>query len=121
LPLVGPLHVAGLSPHQASDLIAKKLVAGHFYKDPQVSVLVKEYAMEGIYVLGEVQKPGSYSILQTRNLLQAISLAGGTTPKAGRKVTITNPSRPQQELIVMLAGQSDATQQNPDVLPGDII
>src|SRR5262249_13387573 len=44
LPLIGPVRVADLSPHQASEFIAKKLISGDFYKDPQVSVLVKEYA-----------------------------------------------------------------------------
>ena len=84
LPLVGALHVAGLSPVRVEELIAKKLVDGNFYKNPQVSVMVKEYSTQGLYVLGEVQKPGLYSVLQAHSLLQAISLAGGTTPKAGR-------------------------------------
>ena len=94
LPLVGSVEVAGLSPKEAADLIRKKLIDGNFYTNPQISVFVKEYATEGVYVLGEVQKPGFYSILNARDVLQAISLAGGTTPKAGRLVTIKNPKRP---------------------------
>ncbi|HZR31548.1 MAG TPA: polysaccharide biosynthesis/export family protein [Terriglobales bacterium] len=121
LPLIGALHVAGLSPAQASSLIAQKLVDGNFYKNPQVSVLVSEYSTEGVYVLGEVQKPGFYSILKARNLLQAISLAGGTTPKAARRVTISNPNRPQKQIVATLAGQADTKQESPDVLPGDTI
>jgi polysaccharide biosynthesis/export protein len=121
LPLIGLLHVAGLSPTEAESFIAKKLVDGNFYKNPQVSVLVKEYATEGIYVLGEVQKPGLYPALQARTLLQAISMAGGTTPKAGRKVTITNPGHPDRQLLVNLASTSDVSQRNPAVLPGDTV
>jgi polysaccharide export outer membrane protein len=121
LPLIGALHVAGLSPAQASNLIAQKLVDGNFYKNPQVTVLVSEYSTEGVYVLGEVQKPGFYSILKARNLLQAISLAGGTTPKASRKVTISNPNRPHKQIVATLAGQADTKHESPDVLPGDTI
>jgi polysaccharide export outer membrane protein len=94
LPLIGALSVAGLSPTQTAQSIGNKLIEGHFYNHPQLSVFVREYATAGLYVLGEVQKPGSYSILTAHNVLQAISLAGGTTPKAGRTVSITNPNRP---------------------------
>jgi polysaccharide export outer membrane protein len=120
LPLVGALHVAGLSPVRVEELIAKKLVDGNFYKNPQVSVMVKEYSTQGLYVLGEVQKPGLYSVLQAHSLLQAISLAGGTTPKAGRKVTITNSSRENGQLVAVIGGDS-ASAQDVKVLPGDTI
>jgi polysaccharide biosynthesis/export protein len=105
---------------QVQDLIFKKLVDGNFYKNPQVSVMVKEYATQGIYVLGEVQKPGLYSVLQAHTLLQAISLAGGTTPKAGRKVTIANPSREGRKLTASISGDSESGQ-DVKVMPGDTI
>jgi polysaccharide biosynthesis/export protein len=120
LPLIGALHVAGLSPMRVQDLIVKKLIDGNFYKNPQISVMVKEYATQGIYVLGEVQKPGLYSVLQAHTLLQAISLAGGTTPKAGRKVTIANPSRENRQLVSAIGGDSESGQ-DVGVLPGDTI
>ena len=118
LPLIGALHVAGLPPAQAGNVISKKLIEGNFYKNPQISVLVKEYATEDVYVLGEVQKPGLYPVLKVRNLLQAISLAGGTTQKAGRDVVISNKNRPGNRVVATLSGD-DAT--NPEVLPGDTI
>lgn len=125
VPLVGTLHVAGLSPVQTAQLITDKLVEGNYYKHPQVSVLVKEYATEGVYVLGEVQKPGSYSILVARDVLQAISLAGGTTPKAGRTVRITNPSRPQPLTVNLNISQSGeaglAAADDVKLLPGDTL
>ncbi len=120
LPLIGGLHVAGLSPLQVQDLIIKKLVDGNFYKNPQISVMVREYSTQGIYVLGEVQKPGVYSVLQAHTLLQAISLAGGTTPKAGRKVTIANPNRKNKQLLTTIGGDSESGQ-DVAVLPGDTI
>ena len=121
LPLIGILHVAGLSPTESESVIGKKLIEGNFYKNPQVSVLVKEYATEGIYVLGEVQKPGLYPVLEARTLLQAISLAGGTTPKAARKVTVTNPGRPDRHLVINLTNTPETGEHNPEVLPGDTV
>ena len=120
LPLIGGLHVAGLSSIRVQDLIVKKLVDGNFYNNPQVSVMVKEYSTQGIYVLGEVQKPGVYSVLQAHTLLQAISLAGGTTPKAGRKVTIANPNRQNRQLLATIGGDSESGQ-DVGVQPGDTI
>jgi polysaccharide export outer membrane protein len=106
LPLIGGVEVVGLSPKEAAELIRKKLIDGSFYTNPQISVFVKEYATEGVYVLGEVQKPGFYSILNARDVMQAISLAGGTTPKAGRLVTIKNPKRPDTVTVNLASTQS---------------
>jgi len=121
LPLIGSVHVSGITPEAAATVVHDKLVEGNFYKDPQVSVLVKEYATEGVYVLGEVQKPGFYSILKANTLLQAITLAGGTTPKAGRSATITNPKRNPHEMVVNLSHEVDASVKDPAVMAGDTV
>lgn len=121
LPLVGSTHVAELTPEAAATAIRNKLVEGNFYKDPQVSVLVKDYATAGIYVLGEVQRPGFYSILRASTLLQAIALAGGTTPKAGRSATITNPKRHPREFAASLSHDADASTQDPAMMAGDTV
>jgi polysaccharide biosynthesis/export protein len=112
LPLIGGVEVVGISPREAAELIRNRLMDGNFYTNPQISVFVKEYATEGVYVLGEVQKPGFYSILNARDVMQAISLAGGTTPKAGKLVTVKNPKRPDTVTISLAstqAGRPDAT------------
>jgi len=62
----------------------------------------KEYATQGISVLGEVQKPGIYPLLGSRKLFDAISVAGGTTPKAGRYALVTRRNDPQHPVQVPL-------------------
>src|SRR6266403_1398696 len=47
LPLIGNLHLAGLSSEDAQGLIERRLVGGYFVNDPHVSVYVKEYTTEG--------------------------------------------------------------------------
>lgn len=88
LPLIGLVKVAGLTVEQAEELVARRLVEGRFYKDPQVTIVQKEYSTQGVSVLGEVQKPGIYPLLGPHTLLEAISAAGGTTVKAGNDVLI---------------------------------
>src|SRR5580700_1642283 len=58
LPLVGTLHLQGLTAGEAQTLIRQKLVAGNFLKDPQVTVFISEYATQNVSVMGEVHTPG---------------------------------------------------------------
>jgi polysaccharide export outer membrane protein len=88
LSLIGSLHLAGLTTDEAQGLIAKKLKAGNYLVDPQVSVFISQYATQGVSVLGEVNKPGVYQVLGSRSLLDIISEAGGITSFAGPEATI---------------------------------
>src|SRR5258708_4661042 len=122
LPLIGAVLVSGLNPEQAEKLIHDKLVEGAFYNNPQVSVFVREYDSGGVYVLGEVQKPGCYPLVNFRRLLEAISVAGGTTPRAGKAVTITNPNRLQRPLTISLSHDGDKTgRENVEIMAGDTV
>jgi len=122
LPLVGDVHVAGLSTDEAQSLIGKKLIDGNFMVHPQVSVFEREYATQGVSVLGEVQKPGVYPLLGTHHLFDVLSLAGGMTPKAGSEVTITHRDHPDQPQIVTLTRDvAKSTAANVEILPGDTV
>jgi polysaccharide export outer membrane protein len=122
LHFLGPVHVAGLTIGQAQTLIAKRLQAGGFYTEPQVSVLDVEYATQGVSVLGEVQKPGVYPLLGPRRLFDLLSLAGGTTPKAGKEVSIAHRDHPQQAHMVSLSNDpAKSAEANVEVFPGDTI
>jgi polysaccharide export outer membrane protein len=90
--LIGRLHVSDLTPDEARNAIARKLVDGHFLVNPQVSLIIQEYGTQGVSVLGEVQKPGVYPVLGNRTLLDIISQAGGTTMYAGSSVTVKRNS-----------------------------
>jgi len=122
LPMLGTVAVSGLSVEHAETLIARKLSEKGLFNDPHVTVFEKEYATQGISVLGEVQKPGIYPLLGSRKLFDAISVAGGTTPKAGRYALVTRRSDPQHPVQVpLLTGTPDAMQNNVVVEPGDTI
>lgn len=122
LPMLGTVTVGGLSVDDASKLIAHKLSEKGLFNDPHVTVFEKEYATQGISVLGEVQRPGIYSLLGSRTLYDAISAAGGTTPKAGSYVLLTHRSDPQNSIRVPLAtGTPDSMKDNVTVVPGDTI
>jgi polysaccharide export outer membrane protein len=122
LPLLGQVKVGQLSIHDAETQIAKQLADGGFFNAPQVSVLVKEYASQGISVLGEVQKPGIYPLPGQRSLFDALSAAGGITPKAGKAISVTHRNRPQEaQNVVLPAGGTLPPESNVPVFPGDTV
>lgn len=87
LPLVGAVTIGGMSLHEAQAVIEEKL--GKYLVSPQVSLFIEEYGNKTVFVMGEVQKPGSYPIPTESRLtvLEAISTAGGFTPIAAQDRT----------------------------------
>lgn len=122
LPLLGTIHVAGLTIRDAELLLQKKLSDGGYFNDPQVSIFEREYATQGISVLGEVQRPGIYPLPGPRVLFDAISAAGGVTPRAGNTITITHRARPHDiETVKLPANETLPPESNVAVFPGDTV
>jgi polysaccharide export outer membrane protein len=84
LPLIGGVKVGGKTLAAAQDLIQQKLA--DYVIRPQVSLFIDEYGNKTVFVMGEVQKPGSYPIPTESHMtvLEAISTAGGFTPVAAQ-------------------------------------
>lgn len=120
--LVGSVNVAGSTTSEAQQKIASLMQERGFLNNPQVTVLVKEYATQGISVLGEVAKPGIYPLLGQRRLFDVISAAGGTTQRAGRTITISHRTDPENPLVVeMSTDPAKTAATNVEVLPGDTV
>jgi polysaccharide export outer membrane protein len=76
-PILGKLHVEGLTRFELREMIKEELVSNGLLKDPVITVNFLNFR---ISVLGEVNKPGSYNITDEHvTLLDAISLAGDLT------------------------------------------
>lgn len=80
-PVLGKIKVAGLSRTEAADLIKEKLK--EYVKDPMVNIQILNYK---ITILGDVNKPGVYTIPNERiTLIEAIGLAGDLNISGLRK------------------------------------
>jgi polysaccharide export outer membrane protein len=122
MPLIGAIAVSGSTALEAQRLIESRLRDGGFLRDPQVSVFIKEYASQGISVLGEVQRPGIYPLLGTRRLYDAISAAGGTTPRAGRAITITHRDTPDRPIVLQMdSDPAKSAAINIEIFPADTV
>jgi polysaccharide export outer membrane protein len=122
LPLIGEVAVGGRTLELAQDAIATKMSDGNYFRDPHVSVFVKEYASIGISVLGEVARPGVYPSLGVRRLYDVVSAAGGFSARAGKTVTITRRDLPQKPITITIdADPAKSVSSNVEVEPGDTI
>jgi len=122
LPLIGDVSVGGSSVEQVQNEIARRMSEGNYFRDPHVSVFVKEYVSIGISVLGEVAHPGVYPSLGVRRLYDVISASGGFSARAGKTVTITHRETPQKPITVAIdADPAKSVSSNVEVEPGDTI
>jgi len=121
LPLIGDVQIAELTTDEAQAVIEKRLIDGQFMLHPQVSVFAKEYATQGVSVLGEVQKPGIYPLLGSHGLFEVLSLAGGTTQKSGPFVTIRHRNSLNNPIQVKLVEVGKSADANSEILPGDTV
>ena len=75
-PVIGRIKVGGLTKNQAEDLIREKLQP-YLKEAPIVTVRMSNYK---ISVLGEVAKPGSFTVSNEKvNVLEALAMAGDMT------------------------------------------
>src|SRR5579864_345119 len=80
LPLVKEVKAAGrTAPQLEAELTG---LYRKYLRAPSISVAVRQFQMNHIYVMGEVAKPGRYDLTDNMTVLDALTLAGGTTDMA---------------------------------------
>lgn len=82
-PVLGTLHIAGMTRNEVTSFIKNELISRNLVSDPVVTV---EYANLQYSILGEVRSPGQYNINSDKvTLLEAISKAGDMTINGKRQ------------------------------------
>jgi polysaccharide export outer membrane protein len=76
-PLAGDIDAAGKTVEQLRGELTEKLA--RFIPDLFVTVLVRQINGNKIYVIGQVNQPGEFVVNPRVDVMQALSLAGGTT------------------------------------------
>lgn len=111
-PLVGQVKAAGLTVDQFQAELAAALKSGGFVVNPNVSAEVIEY--RPFYILGEVQKPGSYPYQAGLTALSAIATAGGLTYRANQRKIFVRRAGTSTEIEIPVTAATP-------VYPGDTI
>lgn len=76
-PVLGKVHIAGLTREQVAEKITGDLVKADLVKDP---IVIVEFANTGISIIGEVKSPGRYEFNKDHlTIIDAIAMAGDLT------------------------------------------
>lgn len=89
LPLIDPLQVGGLSPHEVEHLLQTRFESAQIFRNPQVTVSITESPNQVATVIGEIH--GVVPLLVPKRLFEVIAAAGGFPPTASHVVTIHRP------------------------------
>ncbi len=116
-PFLGRVNLAGLSPAEASEKIARLLS-----KPRKVTVLIRQSNTFWVSVLGDVSHPGKYQILGKPTLLSALAEAGGpmTDADMGGAILIHNSVKNKVNLDKYLTDEG-VQESDPYLYPGDTL
>ena len=119
-PYAGVFKVAGMTPREVRDVLAKRLAK--VIENVQLDVRIVAFRSKRVYVVGEVSKPGLLAIDDIRmTLVEAINRAGGITEHADHaSVLLTRDGTTYRVDLQALYEEGDTTQ-NVLLQPGDIV
>ena len=127
LPLLGSVHLAGLTLAQAAAKITE-LYGRDYLVNPRVNVTLVGYAKRRFTILGQVSRPGSYEMPEGSpdgvDLLEAIAMAGGYTRIAApERVSVRRRSAKGEDEILRVDAKRLAKRggENFQVRPGDTV
>ncbi|MFZ1852294.1 MAG: polysaccharide biosynthesis/export family protein [Nitrosomonas sp.] len=119
-PFVGEVRAAGKTVEEIRAELTKKL--SRYIENVQLDVRVSGYRSQRVYVVGEVAKPGIFSVRDIPlTVLEAINNAGGVTPAADlRNLTLTRNDKTFSINLLRLYEGGDITQ-NVLLQQGDVL
>ncbi len=122
LPLVGEVEAANMTTAELDQRLTEKL-GEKYLEHPDVSVSIKQSAGRLVTIDGAVKDSGSFPIMGSMSLLQAVALAKGTTEDANaRRVAIfrtVNGKRQAAAFDLVSIRRGEAP--DPPVYAGDIV
>jgi protein involved in polysaccharide export with SLBB domain len=98
LQMIGEIQAAGLTPAALSVAVQERYAK--FLKAPDATVLVREFALERVFLGGEVGAPGTLSLRGGLSLLQAVINAGGIRTSARLDSVILIRRQPDDSPLV---------------------
>ncbi len=124
LPLIGEIRASGLTPRMLQSRITTELTA--YLHKPEVTVIIQEANSHKFNIIGEVQRPGSYTLSKTMTVLDAIAAAGGFRDFAKvRKIYVlramTNGTRKRIPFDYKEAVKGNNSSQEIELQPGDTV
>lgn len=108
--LIGRLVVKGMTVSEVEQALIDQYRGRGYFRNPRISIELVN--LRPFFILGEVEKRGSYPYVNGLTVAQAVAIAGGYTYRASRsRITIQRVGAPKEEPV-----SEDAP-----VYPGDIV
>jgi len=122
LPLVGEVEAVNLTTEELDQKLTS-LLGQRYFEHPDVSVAIKESTAHVVTVDGAVNQAGQYPVAGPMTLIQAISLARGTSQDANaRRVAVFRMVSGQRQAAAFdLTGIRRGEAKDPQIYPGDIV
>lgn len=122
LPLVNDIQAAGDTVPQFQKRLTESLK--QYIKDPIVSITVAGFSQKQIFIQGQVRNSAAYGYTGDMHLLQALTIAGGTSPfSEGCAIIVRRKGeefvRYDVELMPIISGEN--LKENISLQPNDVI
>jgi polysaccharide export outer membrane protein len=122
-PLLNDIQAAGLTPEELRVRINQE--ASNYLEDPNATVVVKQINSRKVFIAGEVEKPGPYSLTGPMTVLQLIANAGGFKEYARRDSIVIIRNEPGRQVQLPFdynqVVRGKKLQQNIELKPGDTV
>jgi polysaccharide biosynthesis/export protein len=99
LQIVGELSVAGMTPGQLTSTLRQQYDS--MIQRPEITVTVRTFAAQRVYVDGEVNRPGVVPLTGRVTVLQAIAVAGGYKETARTREAVLIRRGPSNEPLAV--------------------
>lgn len=122
LPLLNDVVAAGLTPEALRQQLVE--LAKRFVAEPTATVIVTEIRSRHVFITGNVEKPGSFSMNVPITVLQLIASAGGLREfVSGKNIVIVRNDGGHQTRFNFdyQAAVKGALRQNIELKPGDTV
>jgi polysaccharide export outer membrane protein len=119
LPLIGIVHLGGLTVSQANHLIAERMVEAGMFRDPQVTIVLADGTAQSVTVIGEIR--GVVPGIGKRRLLDVLAVSGGLPATASHVIAIDRPGVQDPILVDLGSDPLHSRLADVPVFPGDTI
>ncbi len=120
LPKVGVINLLGQTFSQAKETINKQI--GKYFKQYQVNVSLDSLRSINVFLVGEVQAPGTYQVSSLSSVLTVLSEAGGPTKNGSlRNVRVLRNGKQLAQIDLYNFFQSGDNSQDIRLQAGDTI
>jgi len=121
LGLINEVKAAGQTPIQLTEEITRLLIEGGYMQSPRVTVAVAQVNSKKACIVGEVYKPGCFSLVVDTTVLEALVNAGGFKDFANQSHIVIQRGEKRYDFNYkrVIAGKN--REQNIQLEPGDLI